>query len=343
MITLLAFLFVIGLLVFFHELGHFLVAKWSGVLVYTFSFGFGPKIFGFKWGETEYVLSLLPLGGYVKMAGEDVEDNSSDVPINRRYDKKPLLVRSLIVLAGPLMNFVLAVLIFFLLFTSYGVPSVLPVVDKVLEGGPAYIAGIQSGDKIIAINNKKVSTPEEIAKIIGENLEKKIKITVDRGGKILDFEVTPMWDEELKRARLFITFKVVLERYSPISAFLKALYTTGMILQLIIVGLWKIIIGSAPLEVAGPLGIAQMAGQAAKNGWINLLNFSALLSVYIGFLNLIPLPVLDGGVLLLLAIEKVRGKPLSKKRLQIIYYIGISILLILFLFGTYSDLLRIFK
>ncbi len=342
MTTLFAFLFVIGLLVFFHELGHFLVAKWSGILVYTFSFGFGPKIFGFKWGETEYVISLFPLGGYVKMAGEDREEDK-DVPPSRRFDKKPIWIRALIVIAGPLMNFVLAIAIFSLLFMTYGVPSVLPVVDKVVEGGPAYIAGIQPGDKIIAINGKKVELPEEIAQIVNESLGKKLKITVDRKGKILNFEITPIWDEDLKRARLFITFKVVLKRYSIIPAIAKGLHTTFIILQLVIVGLWKIITGHAPLEVAGPLGIAQMAGEAARSGWANLLNFSALLSVYIGFLNLLPLPVLDGGVLLLLGVEKLRGKPLEKEKLQIIYYIGISILLALFLFGTYSDLLRIFK
>ena len=342
MVTLFAFLFVIGLLVFFHELGHFLVAKWSGILVYTFSFGFGPKLFGFKWGETEYIVSLLPLGGYVKMAGEDKEEDK-DIPENRRFNTKPIWIRALIVVAGPLMNFVLAIVIFSLLFMSYGVPSVQPIVDKVIEGGPAYIAGIQPGDKIVEINGKKVDLPEEIARIVNESLGKKLKVTVDRDGKYLTFEVTPIWDDELKRARLFILFKVVVEKYPFIPAVKKGIYTTFVILQLIIVGLWKIITGSAPLEVAGPLGIAQMAGEAAKSGWVNLLNFSSLLSVYIGFLNLLPLPVLDGGVLLLLGIEKLRGKPLEKEKMQIIYYIGISILLILFLFGTYSDLLRIFK
>lgn len=342
MVTLFAFLFVIGLLVFFHELGHFLVAKWSGILVYTFSFGFGPRLFGFKWGETEYVVSLLPLGGYVKMAGEDKEEDEN-VPENRKFNTKPIWIRALIVVAGPFMNFILAIVIFSLLFMSYGVPSVQPIIDKVIEGGPAYIAGIQPGDKIIEINGKKVTLPEEIARIVNESLGKKLKITVERNGKHLTFEVTPIWDNELKRARLFILFKVVVERYPFIPAVKKGIYTTFIILQLIIVGLWKIITGSAPLEVAGPLGIAQMAGEAAKSGWVNLLNFSALLSVYIGFLNLLPLPVLDGGVLLLLGIEKLRGKPLEKEKMQIIYYIGISILLILFLFGTYSDLLRIFK
>ena len=342
MLTLFAFLFVIGLLVFFHELGHFLVAKWSGILVYTFSFGFGPKLFGFKWGETEYVVSLLPLGGYVKMAGEDKEEDEN-IPENRKFNTKPIWIRALIVIAGPFMNFILAIVIFSLLFMSYGVPSVQPIIDKVIEGGPAYIAGIQPGDKIIEINGKKVTLPEEIARIVNESLGKKLKITVERNGKHLTFEVTPIWDNELKRARLFILFKVVVERYPFIPAVKKGIYTTFIILQLIIVGLWKIITGSAPLEVAGPLGIAQMAGEAAKSGWVNLLNFSALLSVYIGFLNLLPLPVLDGGVLLLLGIEKLRGKPLEKEKMQIIYYIGISILLILFLFGTYSDLLRIFK
>ncbi len=342
MVTLFAFLFVIGLLVFFHELGHFLVAKWSGILVYTFSFGFGPKILGFKWGETEYVISLFPLGGYVKMAGEDREEDKN-IPPFRRFDKKPIWIRALIVTAGPLMNFILAIVIFSLLFMTYGVPSVLPIVDKVVEEGPAYIAGIQPGDKIVAINGKKVNLPEEIAQIVNESLGKKLKITVERNGKTLNFEVTPIWDEELKRARLFITFKVILKKYSVFPAIAKGFRTTFIILQLVIIGLWKIITGHAPLEVAGPLGIAQMAGEAARSGWANLLNFSALLSVYIGFLNLLPLPVLDGGVLLLLGVEKVRGRPLEKEKLQIIYYIGISILLALFLFGTYSDLLRIFK
>ena len=343
MVTVIAFLFVIGLLVFFHEFGHFIIAKWSGILVYKFSFGFGPKILSFKLGETEYLLSLFPLGGYVKMAGEDKESADNDVPLSRLYNRKPIWIRVLIVAGGPFMNFVLAMLIFAILFSTYGVPTVIPVVDKVNEGGPAYIAGIKPGDKIIEINGEKFTSPEEIANVINKNTGKKIEISVKRNDKKLIFSVTPIWDENLKRGRLFISFKIYNKRYAPIGAFSKGITTSFTLLGLIISGFVKVINGSMPFEVAGPLGIAQMAGEAAKYGIVNLLNFSALLSLYVGLLNLLPFPILDGGVLLLLGIEKIRGKPLEENKLQIIYFIGIAFLLFLFLFGTYSDVLRLVK
>jgi len=347
MLTIIAFIFVFSILIFFHEFGHFIAAKASGVRVYKFSFGFGPRILGFTKNQTEYVICLIPLGGYVKMAGEmgqeDVKKTSEEeVPEEQRFDKKTLGIRALIVALGPFMNIATAVVIFSLIFFVNGIPVVTNYVSTVVEDGPAEQAGIFSGDKIIAINSIKMEEPNKIADTINKSSGEELQITLDRGGEIIDIFVIPEYDADYKKGLIGITFEISAEKINIFSAFLKGIITTGNIIKLIFSNIIEMITGKIPLEIAGPLGIAQMTGEAAKLGFLNLLYFTAILSIFIGLFNLLPIPILDGGQIVILAIEKLRGKPLEPEKINFMYLIGISLIIIIFAIATYKDILRVF-
>jgi len=346
MLTIIAFIFVFSILIFFHEFGHFIAAKASGVRVYKFSFGFGPRIIGFTKNKTEYVICLIPLGGYIKMAGEmgqeDIKETSEEVPEKERFDKKSLGIRSLIVALGPFMNIATAVVIFSLIFFVNGIPTVTNSVSTVIENGPAEQAGIFSGDKIIAIDSIKMEDPNKIANTINKSSGEKLQITLDRGGEIIDVFVIPEYDDDYKKGLIGITFEISVEKINIFSAFSKGIITTGNIIKLIFSNVIEMITGKVPIEIAGPLGIAQMTGEAAKLGFLNLLYFTAILSIFIGLFNLLPIPILDGGHIIILAIEKLRGKPLEPEKINFMYLIGISLMIIIFLIATYKDILRVF-
>jgi len=346
MLTVIAFVFVFSILIFFHEFGHFIAAKASGVMVYKFAFGFGPRILGFTKNQTEYAICLIPLGGYVKMAGEmgqeDVKETSEKVPEEQRFDKKTLGNRALIVGLGPFMNIVTAVVIFSLIFFVNGIPLVTNDISTVIENGPAEQAGILPGDKIIAIDSINMEDPDRIADIINNSSGKKLQITLDRGGEIFDVFATPEYDDSYKKGLIGITFEISVKKINIFTAFSKGLMTTGNIIKLIFSNTIEMVTGKVPVEIAGPLGIAQMTGEAAKLGFLNLLFFTAILSIFIGLFNLLPVPILDGGHLLILAIEKLRGKPLEPDKINFMYLIGISLMIIVFIIATYKDILRIF-
>jgi regulator of sigma E protease len=346
MLTIIAFIFVFSILIFFHEFGHFIAAKASGVRVYKFAFGFGPRILGFTKNQTEYAICLIPLGGYVKMAGEmgqeSAKETSEEVPEEQRFNKKSLVIRALIVSLGPFMNILTAVVIFSLIFFTSGVPTVTNYVSTVIENGPAEQAGIFSGDKIIAIDSIKMEDPKRIANIINESSGEELQITLDRGGENIDVFVIPEYDDNYKKGLIGITFEISIEKINIFSAFSKGLITTINIIKLIFTNTIEMITGKVPVEIAGPLGIAQMTGEAAKLGFLSLLYFTAILSIFIGLFNLLPIPILDGGHLLILAIEKIRGKPLEPEKINFMYLIGISLMIIIFIIATYKDILRVF-
>jgi regulator of sigma E protease len=340
MLTIIAFIFVFSILIFFHELGHFIAAK-------VFAFGFGPRILGFTKNQTEYLICLIPLGGYVKMAGEmgqeDVKKISEEeVPEKQRFDKKTLGIRALIVALGPFMNIATAVVIFSLIFFVNGIPVVTNFVSTIVQNGPAEQAGILSGDKIIAIDSIKMEDPNRIANTINKSSGEELQITLDREGEVVDVFVIPKYDDDYKKGLIGITFEISIEKINIFSAFSRGLITTGNIIKLIFTNIMEMITGKVPLEIAGPLGIAQMTGEAAKLGFLNLLYFTAILSIFIGLFNLLPIPILDGGHLLILVIEKLRGKPLEPEKINFMYLIGISLMIIIFIFATYKDILRVF-
>lgn len=346
MSTFIAFVFVFSILVFFHELGHFLSAKAFGVKVYKFAFGFGPKILGFKKNETEYNICLIPLGGYVKMAGEmgqgDDDEPIEQVQDTRRFDKKPVSIRAMIVALGPLMNIITAIIIFSMIFLVNGIPVTTSIIDTIVENGPAENAGIIAGDKIIKINSRSVKDTEDIANIVSNNVGKELNFSVDRNGEIVELIIIPKYNEEYKRGMIGISFKIITKELNIFTSLGEGLKTTVFITKMIFTNTMEMITGKIPVEVAGPLGIAQMTGEFAKLGFMSLLYFTAILSIFIGIFNLIPIPILDGGQIVLLCIEKIRGKPLEPEKMNFIYLIGISLMIVIFLFATYNDINRIF-
>ncbi len=345
---------VIGVLIFIHEFGHFLAAKKVGVKVEIFSLGFGPKILGFVKGETEYRLSLVPLGGYVKLYGEHAEALSSVAIPEKAFAFKKPWEKAIIVLAGPFANFVLAFLIFWMLFTFAGVYVSPPVVGEVLKGSPAEKAGLQKGDRILEINGKKVKSFEDLVLIMRSEDYKGEPITlkIERKGHIFTLKVTPELREAYnifgKKTKIPLigiksTPRVIHKKYNPFTAFIKAGEKTWYFTSLTFQAIFKLITGELPFStLGGPLTIGKMAGDTARLGLLPLLSFTALLSVNLGVINVIPFPMLDGGHLVIFLIEAIRKKPIPLKTQEWIFKIGLTFLILFSIAVFYNDLVRLF-
>jgi len=353
MTTLVATIFVLGILIFFHELGHFLIAKKSGIRVERFSLGFPPKMIGKKIGDTEYCLSWIPLGGYVKMAGEDPDETKIQGK-PWEFMSKPVGIRALVVAAGPVMNLILAVFIFWGIIFFKGMQEIheeSTQVGLVASGKPADEAGIKPGDEIISINGVEVTSFLEMAQIIYQQVEKPIEVKWTRDGKEYTAQITTFKDKVLNEegeitevGKIGIGPSYTTIKVGFFKSFLEAVGTTIFILVESIKFIAGLITGTASVKLlGGPLFIAQTAGQTAKTGFVNLLGFMALLSVNLSLINLLPIPVLDGGHLLFLSIEKIKGSPLSLKQRATMQQIGLAFLILLIIFVTYNDLLRAIK
>ena len=340
-ITIVSAMFVFGLLVLVHEFGHFMTAKLTGMRVDEFAIGFGPKIFSQKYGETKYSLRAIPLGGFNDIAGMDSSDNPAG---ERGFCEKPVLSRMVVILAGSMMNFVLPVLLFFGIYATVGVgkPSTAPIIGGIMEGMTAEQAGLQIGDKILTIDGKNISTWKEIlatTKTLEPN--KPVNITYERNSQVEEITMTPKFDEKYKRVMFGIQSEITYEKKTVGESWIAAMDHTKEIFVMMLKGLADLFKSPADAELSGPIGIAQMAGQAAETGIIPLLNFAALLSLNLGIINLLPVPALDGGHFVGLAIEAVRGKPLGTKALMYTQRAGIAFLLMLTLYATTSDLIRV--
>lgn len=357
------FLFVLTIVVFFHELGHFLVARWAGVKVLTFSLGFGPELAGFndKHG-TRWKLSAIPLGGYVRFFGDESEASTPDsTKLSTMTDEerkgsfhhKKLGPRAAIVAAGPIANFILAILIFAGLFTFFGRPNATARVDKVMEGSAAAIAGFQSGDLVTAIDGAKIGNFAEMQRIVGTEAGRQLAFTVKRGDASLTLNATP----ELKEIKdnfgnvhklgvLGITRSnapgdVLTERVDPATALWLGAKETWFVIDRTLSYVGGVFVGrEAADQVGGPLRIAQISGQVATIGLAALIHLTAVLSVSIGLLNLFPVPLLDGGHLLFYAVEAIRGRPLSERAQEMGFRIGLGLVLMLMVFATYNDILH---
>lgn len=347
-----AFIIVLGVLIFFHELGHFLVARLCGVGVEKFSLGFGPKLIGKKIGLTDYRISAIPLGGYVKMVGEepDAEIDPEDIPIS--FTHKHVFKRILIVAAGPFFNFVLAIIIFFGMFQISGTFILKPVVGEVNEDAPAHKAGLEKGDLITAIDGTGITSWEEMAKIITTSDGKRLIFSVLRNESVKVFNIEPkiettknIFGEDVERYVIGITSSgdVFSKDLNPVEAFSESIIQTWKISELTVVSVVKLIQGKISAKtLGGPIMIAQMAGQQAREGVANFLFFIALLSVNLGIINFFPIPVLDGGHLLFFFIEAVIGRPVNTKTREIAQQAGIFILILLMILVFYNDIARIF-
>ncbi len=350
MTSLYAFVIVLGVLVFVHELGHFLVARLFGVGVEKFSLGFGPRILGKTIGRTDYRISAIPLGGFVKMVGDepDAELPPEDIPI--AFNHKPLVQRFLIVAAGPLSNLLLAIAIFFGVMLHSGMFILEPTIGKIEPGSPAETAGLSPGDTIRAIDGKSIESWEEMADRIVKSGGRPLVLTVFRSGELAEIQVAPaarkstnVFGESVDRYAIGIVSSGNVHS-KPVTlweALSQSLAQTVRITHLTIQSLVKVIQGSlSPKTLGGPLMIAEMAGQQAKEGAASLIFFIAVLSINLAILNFLPIPVLDGGHLMFFLIEAVIRRPISLRVREKANQIGISLLLLLMILVFYNDLNR---
>lgn len=345
----LPFALTLGVLILVHELGHFTVAKLVGIRVERFSIGFPPRLFGKKLGETDYCISAVPLGGYVKMAGMIDESMDKDGLKGEPWEfmSKPLWARFLAIFAGPAFNVLFAVLVFTVSIMSTGIETPVEptysVVGTVIEGQPADNIGLQAGDRIVAINGQKVEKWEEIVQIIHAHPEEELTIKWERDGEIFTNNVTPRLDK-LNDVGL-IGISPVTEQ-KPVGFFAAIGYgfeSTYNLTALMFKSFGMLFSGevSAKEGLAGPVRIAKMTGDSAKSGLSSLVIFAALLSVNLGLINLFPIPALDGGHLVLLAVEGVIRKPLSTRVKMIIQQIGLALLFALMIFVVFNDMINI--
>ena len=348
--TLLSFVVVLGVLIFFHEFGHFLIARLFGVGVEKFSLGFGPRLAGKKIGRTDYRISAIPLGGYVKMVGEepDAEVEPEDIPFS--FTHKPVAKRMCIVAAGPLFNILLAVIIFFVIFLVSGTMILKPSVGTVREGSPALAAGIEAGDLITSIDSVPVSSWDDMTRIIGDSKGKTLKITVLRSDSEKVFHITPqlvpaknIFGEDIERFIIGISASgdAFTKDLNPFQALSESLVQTYKITELMVIIIGKLVTGDISTDtIGGPIMIAKMAGDQARSGIGNLIFFIALISVNLAIINLLPIPILDGGHLLFFSIEAVKGNPVSLKVREVAQQIGLFIILLLVVLVFYNDIFR---
>jgi regulator of sigma E protease len=358
------FLFVLTIVVFFHELGHFLVARWAGVKVLTFSLGFGPELVGFNDRHgTRWRISAVPLGGYVRFFGDDSEASTpsaealasmTDEERAGSFHHQRVVPRAAIVAAGPIANFILAIVIFAGLFTFFGKPNMSARVDKVEVGSAAAAAGFQVGDVVTAIDGQSIENFSDMQRIVSVRAGEQLSFAVKRGDSILQLQGTP----ELKKvkdpfgnehrlgvlgiSRQSMPGDVTTERVNPATALWLGVKETWFVIDQTMSYIGGVFTGrEAADQVGGPLRIAQISGQVATIGMAALIHLAAVLSISIGLLNLFPVPLLDGGHLLFYAVEAIRGRPLSDRAQEMGFRIGLGLVLMLMVFATYNDILHL--
>lgn len=352
MTTVIATIVVLGILIFVHELGHFLLAKLLGVKVQIFSLGFPPKLVGKKWGETEYRLSIIPLGGYVKLMGENPDDDVPAGEEHRAFAHHPLWHRALIVLAGPGFNLLFAVLALTLVFAVSGIPYAIPKVGEVMADSPAAQGGLKKDDLVTAIDGKPISRWDELVTAVRQSGERTLTLTVKRGEEELTLTLTPKLMETTNLFGQKVSATLIgvaagehyaVNRVNPLEALSSGVVYTGRIVEVTVLSLWKLVTREIPINtLGGPILIAQVAGKQAEQGVNSLIHFMALLSVNLTLLNLLPIPVLDGGHLVFILWEAVRGKPLAMKHRELAQAMGLMLILALMVVVFYQDLQRLF-
>ncbi|WP_368654849.1 RIP metalloprotease RseP [Ornithinibacillus sp. 4-3] len=416
--TIIAFIFMFGLLVFVHEFGHLILAKRTGMLAREFAIGFGPKIFSFTKNETLYTIRLLPLGGYVRVAGEDPEiielkpghhvglefdengkvakiivnnkskhpnariieiekvdlnhelmiegyeiDEPSELlrfevkrdaffvmdetetqiaPYDRQFASKSVGQRAAQLFAGPFMNFLLAIVIFIILGVAYGVPSEQAIIGEVVDDSPAAEAGFQSGDKVIQIDDQAITTWEEFTTIVRESPEEELQMTVERDGQQENLLVIPQAEtaENITFGQVGVQLAFEKSLWKSLTNGVSQTYETT---KLILTNLFMLVTGQLSIEMlSGPVGIYDVTDQVVQTGLHNFLMWTAMLSINLGIINLIPLPALDGGRLLFIGIEAVRGKPIDPQKEGMVHFFGFALLMLLMIIVTWNDIQRLF-
>jgi regulator of sigma E protease len=329
----------LGFVVFIHECGHFLFAKLSGVRVFEFSVGLGPKLCSFSKNETIYSIRILPLGGFVKLAGMDDSENA-DYNEDENYLHKSFLSKFSIIIAGPLMNILLSFVLFIIIFSSIGKTSLLPLVESVLENSPAYNVGLKKGDTLLELNGNLISNVEtDMINVIGESGGSEQILTIERDDEVLTILVLP----ELLEGHSAYKIGVSLTHETLPIGFIESISTSGRYLvtstALVFESFALLFSDEFSLEyLSGPVGIIQIASHVYDSGFIPFLNFMAFISLMLGIVNLLPIPIFDGGHIFFLCLEKLRGRPLSKKIELILNNISIAFLLTMMFVVIINDI-----
>lgn len=327
---------VLGLLIFCHEAGHFMAAKRFGILVQEFALGMGPRLAGVKRGETEYTLRVLPFGGFVRMAGTDGED----APPGRGFADQPVWQRMIVIAAGSLMNFVLAMVLLVLIFAVVGVNSPTTELAEVMPGSPAQVAGLMAGDRILAIEHAPVREWAEVVSVVRVSPNLPLAVEVQRGAERLTFSVTPRPGEGGVGVMGVRTLMRVRRLGLPVALWQGA-ETTADIAVYWVRSLVQMVLRRIQPDLAGPVGIGQLIGEATRVGMGSLLYLAAILSANLALINLLPIPALDGSRLLFLGIEGIRGKPIDPDKENFIHGLGFALLIVVALLITFRDLARL--
>ncbi len=344
-LSIIYFILILSVIVIVHEFGHFFFAKLFGIYVYEFSIGMGPKIFSKKdkKGETSYSVRAIPIGGFVQLAGEGMDEDSK-LPKDRLLQSKPVWQRFLVMFFGAGNNFILALIVLFFLGLIVGSPSTSNVIYDVIEGSPMALSGMVKGDRIIEVDGNKIKTLDDLQLYL-QLAEGETDFVVERDNKKYEFKVTALNDKEVEQKGY--TFGIVFDqeretgfvnavKYSFVkfSAIVRQL---GLTLKELFTG------GVSVKELSGPVGIYSVVDQTKEAGFANIIYLIALLSINVGFMNLIPFPAFDGGRILFLIIEKIKGSPVKSETENLIHSIGFFLLLALIIFVTFNDLIRLFK
>ena len=347
-INLLLFIVILGVIVFVHEFGHFILAKWNGVYVYEFALGMGPKICGFKKGETEYNLRAIPIGGFCQLAGEDLEnDKEAKIPKEKQLQNKKAWQRFLIMLFGPMNNFILAVILLFFISLIWGGSTMNPVVASVEKNSAAYEAGMIKGDTIVRINGNKVTTSDDISLYLAiANPKKKSTIVIkNKDNKSITYKIKPKKIKE--KGKEIYRYGIGIENKKTKGLGNAIIYTfkkTKSIFKQMFITVGYLFTGKISLsQLSGPVGIYSVVGQQRSAGLANIIYLMAFLSINVGFINLLPIPAFDGGHILFIVIEKIKGSPVKPELENKIHTVFLILLMILMLVITFNDILRLFK
>ncbi len=346
MLTLIYFVLVLGIIVLIHESGHFLFAKLFNIYVYEFAIGMGPKLFSWKSkkGETVYSIRLIPIGGFCSLAGEDV-DNDKEIPRDRKLFAKPIWQRLLVMFFGAGFNFIGALIILFTIGLFWGSAVSKPILGEVTKDYPAYTAGLQKGDYVKKINNHKIKSSDDILIYLQvEDKSKPIVFTIERDNKEYEFKVKPV-EEEVdgnKIYRIGVSINNEVEHGFLAAVKYSFAKSASLFRQMVITFKGLFTGGISVNQLSGPVGIYNVVGQQREAGFQNILYLIALLSINVGFINLIPFPAFDGGRILFLVIEKIKGSPVKPETENLIHTIGFILLMALMLYVTFNDILKLF-
>lgn len=345
-INILLFILILGIIVFIHEFGHFILAKWNGVYVYEFALGMGPKICGFKKGETEYNLRAIPIGGFCQLAGEDLDtDDDKKIPKNKRLQNKKAWQRFLIMLFGPMNNFILAVLLIFLIALIWGGATMDPVIYKVEKDSACEKAGLKANDKVISINNNKIDTSDDISLYLAVASPKKTNtIVVERDNKKVTIKVKPKKVKEDGKETYRYGLSIKNKKTSGfVNAIVYTFRKTVSIFKQMFITIGYLFTGRISLsQLSGPVGIYSVVGQQRSAGLASLIYLTAFLSINVGVINLLPIPAFDGGHILFIIIEKIKGSPVKPELENKIHSIFLILLLLLMVIITINDIMRLF-